>query len=957
MSAAPQAAAARRAFIQRQRGVMRRSGCAYFCFLMTLLLSLTVAMRFAQLDVGMCIGLTAFPFGVMIAYRILRRYRCRTGRIASSDSTSAIAHSRTARANKNIDGTYFVLHAADGPLLITAVTFGGDLGEVQVFTSRDSIAGRGGLGCRWITGGTDSDRWRTRCWDATGGWQYDWRGWVAVGASQCEASWGGEDAQITLDMPVAIAANRSRAFYIRCTEDTEAPDYPGRLLLEGKPVMVAQDWLGAGAGISSCANRAGGEPCVILHAMSHDSEAHLLLGDLRRRQMKALCFSGLIEYEMCDAQDARFASAEAALVDKLPVLEHFMPGIGNVNRLLIDEWHRRAIAFESPLHLQLPQLVPPWVPLSPSDDAELDRLWGAHPAMRALWLQALGADAPIARLREAVCAARSCMAVNTATALLQQELEQLLQGDQELSPLSMSAAQRALEALKTASQNGASADLPTLQGVLSAELEQLNAMLLPRAAAWLSSDKAQLFERLKLVKPAAVSLSSFSLLRLYGKGAYAEVYAARKEDTRALFALKLCRRTRVATKRAEEHLQMERKSLGQATNASPFLCPLRYAFTSDTHIALVLPFYTGGTLMVQIEERAKPHGGLPFVEVRWVGAQMVLALEAMHCMGVLHRDVKPANVMLTSEGYAVLSDFGLSEAPGVTGKAGTRGYWAPEVVRKQPQHEAADWWSLGVLLAYAATGMHPFHKRWVRQGEKRDPPAPEQCIILPLAEQQIGSSVSPAVTASTQQRATPSLEPTQPSPANVADGFTEEGLNYNTLYQPIDRYEFASDPQLNALLHGLMERDASRRLGASSGGEELRAHKLFQAVEWELLLARRLPAPWRPDPNLVYAKDFIAPLSEEAKAAKAPQPPQMPQPAVAPPLTGSTLPPPGSAQQQLQKQTAAPPGDVGTALDGWDYVCDEAAFGEELAEYAVKLQTLKKKTKSHGGWEGLQWPI
>jgi hypothetical protein len=61
-------------------------------------------------------------------------------------------------------------------------------------------------------------------------------------------------------------------------------------------------------------------------------------------------------------------------------------------------------------------------------------------------------------------------------------------------------------------------------------------------------------------------------------------------------------------------------------------------------------------------------------QVRWVASQITLALGALHSLNLLHRDIKPSNLVLRGSGYYVLTDFGLSEAPGVSTKTGTRGY-------------------------------------------------------------------------------------------------------------------------------------------------------------------------------------------------------------------------------------------------------------------------------------------
>ena len=245
---------------------------------------------------------------------------------------------------------------------------------------------------------------------------------------------------------------------------------------------------------------------------------------------------------------------------------------------------------------------------------------------------------------------------------------------------------------------------------LRAVVAHVDLMLKIYVKAFAKSEEGKQNHRLRRTPPAPATLDSFSLYRRIGKGSYGEVWAARKEDTLALFALKVIKAPRVRRSAAgAAHLRAERWALEKvATHGTPFVVGLRYAFLSgDDWFVLALPLLTGGTLSVHIEERGQPKG-LPQAEVRWIAANVTLGLEALHSLRILHRDVKPANVVYSRDGRAVLTDLGLSAA--LDGeqlphsRTGTRGYWAPEVVRSEPQGEVADWWALGITIAYAACG-------------------------------------------------------------------------------------------------------------------------------------------------------------------------------------------------------------------------------------------------------------
>jgi hypothetical protein len=123
-------------------------------------------------------------------------------------------------------------------------------------------------------------------------------------------------------------------------------------------------------------------------------------------------------------------------------------------------------------------------------------------------------------------------------------------------------------------------------------------------------------------------------------------------------------------------------------------------------VALVLPFATGGSLAARIA--ANPDG-LPAASVADLGARLAGALAAAHNLGLVHRDVKPTNVLFDAEGQPLLADFGTARlVHDRAGIAGTAEYLAPEVAAGEPPGPRSDVYGLGITCYEALTGAPPY---------------------------------------------------------------------------------------------------------------------------------------------------------------------------------------------------------------------------------------------------------
>ncbi|KAF2760365.1 kinase-like protein [Pseudovirgaria hyperparasitica] len=222
-----------------------------------------------------------------------------------------------------------------------------------------------------------------------------------------------------------------------------------------------------------------------------------------------------------------------------------------------------------------------------------------------------------------------------------------------------------------------------------------------------------------------VNLNHFRLLRVVGKGAFGKVRIVERKDTGLTFALKYIRKDEVVRSESVRNIIRERRMLEHLNH--PFLCNLRYSFQDIEYLYIVVDLMNGGDLRFHISRKTFTEDAVRF----WI-AELGCAIRYIHKQGIVHRDIKPDNVLLDSDGHVHLADFNVASdftpAKPLTSKSGTLAYLAPEVYQGKGYSCEVDWWSLGVLFYECIYNKRPFeacnHEQLSAKIQKGEPTYP-----------------------------------------------------------------------------------------------------------------------------------------------------------------------------------------------------------------------------------------
>ena len=213
-----------------------------------------------------------------------------------------------------------------------------------------------------------------------------------------------------------------------------------------------------------------------------------------------------------------------------------------------------------------------------------------------------------------------------------------------------------------------------------------------------------------------LDIQEFNLKKLLGRGNFGRVQLAQHTQTKREYAIKILDKRRIIEMKQQRHVQNEKKILNQI--AHPFIISLLYYFEDNASIYFIFELLEQGC---EFFDLLRIYDRLNVIQCAFYAAQIVLIFEYLHSKHIIFRDLKPENLMYSSDGYLKLIDFGFAKQVSPNTDyltqtvCGTPEYMAPECVLGCGHSFETDWWSLGILIFEMFVGFTPFEHENVMQ--------------------------------------------------------------------------------------------------------------------------------------------------------------------------------------------------------------------------------------------------
>ena len=307
-----------------------------------------------------------------------------------------------------------------------------------------------------------------------------------------------------------------------------------------------------------------------------------------------------------------------------------------------------------------------------------------------------------------------------------------------------------------------------------------------------------------------VQEEDFALFRVLGRGAFGTVYMCKRTQSGKIFAVKIMNKKRVKMKNSVNSAIKERNLM--ICIDSPYVVCLRFAFTTQQDLYLGFDLMMGGDMKHHLTRKAC----FGLSETKYFAARILMGVMALHDKDIVHRDLKPENILMDSDGYTRITDLGLATKlnNGLSSPAGTRGYWAPEMLRKDSNgkrvkyYKQVDWFSLGCVVYEFLVGCSPFRTSKAQHWKLNMVPGGPR--------------------------------PTKEERDQAIDLATKE-------MEPDFDPDVFQDPVTVEFIRALLHKNPVLRLG-SNGGDDIRDHAWFEGLDWDQLAVGK--PPWKPARNI-----------------------------------------------------------------------------------------------------------